>query len=139
MIYADYTYYCDHYMGALLSEEDFDAMAARASRYIDYYTGGKAEKKPDLDGVKMACCALAEQYKVIVDAQKLTNSSMTYALDNNGEVTSESVGGYSVSRKSGGSGAMSAMETITEAQRALPSIAYQYLAGTGLLYRGGCH
>lgn len=138
MIYADYAYYRDRYMGVLLSEEDYDAMALRASRYLDYYTKGGAEKNAGLEGVKMACCALAEQYKVISDAQRLASGSMDYALKNDGEVTSENVGGYSVSRKSGGSGAMSAMEACREAERALPFIAFQYLADTGLLYRGGC-
>lgn len=138
MIYADYIYYQDVYIGSLLAEDQFDAMAAHASRYIDYYTQNRAKDNAELNEVKMACCALAEQYKAITDARLLADKSIAFAMSNDGEVTAESVGGYSVSRKSGGSGALSAMEAANAAQNALPSIAYRYLANTGLLYRGGC-
>lgn len=112
MVYADYNFYTGSFLGSDISEADFPRLALRASQFLDYYTRGKAEKNPDLVDLKMACCAVAEAYS------KAGNKS---------GIKSESVGSYSVSY---------ADEKETSA--ALVSVARQYLANTGLLYRGRC-
>ena len=60
-------------------------------------------------------------------------ASATYAA----EVQSETVGSWSRSYRSGGDSARSAAQAAAENRAALLSIARQYLARTGLLYRGG--
>lgn len=137
MIYADYTYYVCVYMGNAIKSNDFSRFAVRASAFIDYYTRGKAADNADLDEIKMACCALAEQYQMIDTAQALVQKSLTDGMKSTGgEIESEKVGSYSVTRKSGGESALSAAGMANNAQAALAAVARQYLANTGLLYRG---
>lgn len=137
MTYATYEYYSTKYSGAAIDEEDFPRLAQRASSYLDYYTRGKAAAHSDLDALKMACCALAEQYQQIEQACNLARGSLTAAASGGGEVQSESVGSYSVTRRSGGDSALSAQCAAQAFSDALPAIAAEYLAATGLLYRGG--
>lgn len=125
MVYADYAFYTGVYFGNIISEADFPRVASRASNFLDYYTRGKAKNSSDLEAVKLACCALAEQYQVIERAQVNLSSS-------DGEKQSETVGSYSVSYRSGA-------EITANAQVQLANLAKQYLSGTGLLYRGGCN
>lgn len=96
----------------------------RASSYLDYITMGKAKKNTNLHALKMACCALAEQYQVFMAAQKRVSSE-------HGELQSESVGSWSQSYRSGA-------ETMEAAKGQMAAVAGQYLAHTGLLYRGRC-
>ena len=123
MVYADYDFYKNKYLGSILEEPEFNAMALRASAYIDYLTLGKAEKNAEKAAVKLACCALAEQMKMIETSKAVSASS-------GGEKKSETVGSWSASYRSGS-------EVIKEAQEQLVNIATQYLATSGLLYRGG--
>lgn len=119
--YADYTYYTGTYHGNQIAESDFARLSLRSTSFIDYYTRGKATSA--MDAVKMACCALAEQYQII---EKVKQSTLTAG----GEVQSQTVGAYSVTYKSGS-------ESSEALQADLTKIAQMYLAGTGLLYRGG--
>lgn len=136
MAYADYDYYRDTYMGAV-SEEDFKRLAVRASSYLDYYTMGKAAAAADTDPVKMCCCALVDKYAIIENAQALAAESISAAGPS--EVKSETVGGYSRTLATGGESASAALSTLQEAKKALPDVCVEYLAYTGLLYRGrGC-
>ena len=130
MIYADYTYYVSEFRGTLIAEEDFDAAALRASLFLDYYTMNRAKQQPELEALKLACCALAEEYHTIITAAR--QQSQTMAGD--GEMQSQTVGGYSVTYRSRGE-ALS--EASAQAQSRLAQVARQYLAHTGLLYRGG--
>ena len=57
MAYADYAYYTTAYLGTTIGEADFPRLSLRASSYLDYYTQGRAGENPDLDALKMACCA----------------------------------------------------------------------------------
>lgn len=56
---ADYAYYTDTYLGSLLTQKEFDALAQRAGAILDRYcrqytvTGGE-------DAKAMALCAMAE-------------------------------------------------------------------------------
>ena len=136
MAYADYTYYSGTYMGTV-SEEDFPRLAVRASSYLDYYTRDKAKDNADLDAVKMCCCALVDVYKLIETAKELANKDMTAGLSSDA-IQSETVGGYSRTMRSGGEGASSSLQAGLDAKKQLAATAMEYLASTGLLYRGGC-
>lgn len=136
MAYADYTYYYGTYMGTM-SEEDFSRLAVRASSYLDYYTRDKAKDNAELDAVKMCCCALVDVYKLIETAKELANKDMTAGLSSDA-IQSETVGGYSRTMRSGGEGASSSLQAGMDAKKQLAATAMEYLANTGLLYRGGC-
>ena len=141
MAYADYEYYKDTYLGTAIQEADFPRLALRASSFLDYYTQGRAGQNQDVNAVKMACCAVAEQYQSI----DLARQAALHALQNSanageaGELQSQSVGSWSKTYRSGGESAQQATTAAQAAQASLASVAAQYLSSTGLLYRGrGC-
>ena len=143
MAYADYEYYKDTYLGTAIQEADFPCLALRASSFLDYYTQGRAGQNQDLNAVKMACCAVAEQYQSI----DLARQAALHALQNSanageaGELQSQSVGSWSKTYRSGGESAQQATTAAQAAKASLASVAAQYLSSTGLLYRGrrcGC-
>lgn len=137
MAYADYYFYSNEYFGMAIDVVDFDRLATRASSFLDYYTQGRAEKNPELIELKMACCALAEQYKIIEQAQALATKNLASAMESDGgEVQNETVGSWSKSYRSGGDSAGAAAAVAANAQASLAAVARQYLSGTGLLYRG---
>lgn len=137
MAYADFDFYANEYYGQAVDEIAFPHLAILASSYLDYYTQGRAGKSPELKELKMACCALAEQYQVIEHAQALANKNLSAAMESDcGEVQSETVGSWSKSYRSGGDSAGAAASVAANAQAYLAAVARQYLSGTGLLYRG---
>lgn len=137
MVYADYTYYSGTYMGTV-SEGDFPRLAVRASSFLDYYTQNRVRDNAELDAVKMCCCALVDKYQVIEAAQQLAATKLTAALTGD-DVKSETVGGYSRTLASGGESAVSALSATDGAKKLLAATCNEYLAHTGLLYRGrGC-
>lgn len=139
MAYADYEYYTTTYLGTAIKEDDFPRLSLRASSFLDYYTQGRAAQNPDLDALKMACCAIAEQYRYIDTAAALAQKSLTASLDSDGELQSQTVGSWSKTYRSGGDSAQQALSSMQAAKASLASIVQQYLDGTGLLYRGrGC-
>lgn len=141
MPYADYAYYTGTYLGTAITEQDFPKLSLRASSFLDYYTQGKAAHNADLDALKMACCALAEQYQSIETAQALAQKSLSASLSSStsGELQSQTVGSWSKSYRSGGDSAQHALSSVASAKNALTTIAQEYLGATGLLYRGrGC-
>ena len=139
MAYADYEYYTITYLGTAISEADFPRFALRASSFLDYYTQGQAANNAELDALKMACCAVAEQYQSIDAAQALAQKALSASLSSGGELQSQSVGSWSKTYRSAGDSAQQALASAETAQAALAAAAAQYLAGTGLLYRGrGC-
>lgn len=137
MAYADYTYYSETYIGNV-SEEDFPRLAVRASSFLDYYTLSKAKDNADLDAVKMCCCALVDKYAVIEAAQALAMKNLANAAASDAEVKSETVGSYSRTMATGGESALSALSATDGAKKLLAATCDEYLAHTGLLYRGGC-
>lgn len=92
MAYADYEFYQDVYLGALIARDDFPRLAERASDYIYAYTQGISDRVSgrDLDMVKKATCAVAE---VLQDEWNMTAS----AYASGGKLASESVGSWSQS------------------------------------------
>lgn len=133
MAYADFQFYTEQFYGNAIEEKDFSRLATRASSFLDYYTMGKARKNEGLHELKMACCAIAEQYQTIDAAQKIAVDSMS----SSGNKKSETVGSYSVSYTTGDESAKSALSIADNANAALAQAARMYLTGTGLLYRGG--
>ncbi len=138
MTYADYTYYAGIYMGSV-SEEDFPRLAVRASSFLDYYTQNRAKDNADMDAVKMCCCALVDKYAVIEAAQTLAVKNLANAAENDAEVKSETVGSYSRTLATGGESALSALNTTDGVRKLLAETCMEYLAHTGLLYRGGVY
>ena len=140
MAYADYEYYITAYLGTAIEEADFSRLALRASSFLDYYTQGRAAQNSGLDALKMACCAVAEQYQTIETAQALAQKSLAASLSaEGGELQSQTVGSWSKTYRSGGDSAQQALTSTQAAQASLAAIAQQYLGATGLLYRGrGC-
>lgn len=136
MAYADFAYYSGTYMGTV-SEENFPRLAVRASSFLDYYTLNKAKNNADLDAVKMCCCALVDKYAVIEAAQALAMKNLANAAANDAEVKSETVGSYSRTMATGGESALSALSATDGAKKLLAETCMEYLAHTGLLYRGG--
>lgn len=136
MVYADFAYYSGTYMGTV-SEENFPRLAVRASSFLDYYTLNKANDNADLDAVKMCCCALVDKYAIIEAAQALAMKNLANAAANNAEVKSETVGSYSRTLATGGESALSALSATDGAKKLLAETCMEYLAHTGLLYRGG--
>ena len=90
-----------------------------------------------LEAVKMACCALAEDYQTIDSARMLANRSLSSASGDGGELQSQTVGSWSKTYRSGGSSAKDALNAAESAQGALMETAKMYLAGTGLLKAKG--
>ncbi len=136
MIYADYAFYHDKYMG-VLPEDEFARLSVRASSYLDYYTQNRAEGHAELEAVKMCCCALVDRYKIIEAAQELASKKLTDSLASDADVKSETVGGYSRTLASGADGAAAALSTMDGTKKLLADTCREYLAHTGLLYRGG--
>lgn len=141
MAYADYEYYTTTYLGTAIDEANFPRLALRASTFLDYYTQGRAAQNPDLDALKMACCAVAEQYQSIDLASKAALNALQNSANvgEGGELQSQSVGSWSKTYRSGGESAQQALSSAQTAQVSLAAVAQQYLGATGLLYRGrGC-
>ena len=136
MNYAEYEYYSGTYLGTV-SEEDFPRLAVRASSFLDYYTQNRAKDNADMDAVKMCCCALIDKYAVIEAAQALAMKNLANAAANDAEVKSETVGSYSRTLATGGESALSALNATDGAKKLLAETCMEYLAHTGLLYRGG--
>lgn len=137
MIYADYDYYLNEYYGRAIQPDSYPRLALHASQYLDYITQGKAGRNPDLEPLKMCCCALAEQYQAIETAESLAQKSLSAEAADGAEVQSETVGSWSRSYRSGGDSAQSAVQAAKEGRSVLLDTARRYLAHTGLLYRGG--
>lgn len=130
-MYADYTFYKDKYHGGL-DELEYKGLAEKSSAYLDYYTMGKAKYNKDLEALKMACCALSDKYKEIEELSSAYKKISSDAVSVGKK--SETVGSYSVTYLSA-SEFKGEMATLNS-ERA--EIAKMYLAGTNLLYRGGC-
>lgn len=116
MVYADYSYYRTEYGGTRVSEEDFQRLSRRASRYLDAITFKRASEATDsalIDMISDACCALAEEY---------------LRQEQGGEIASASNDGYSETY----------VTTGRTAEQRMYAIACELLGHTGLLYRGVC-
>ena len=119
MAYADYTYYTGTYLGIAIAQTDFPRLALKASNFLDALSMDRlaaivtaGTDTATIDKIKMATCAVAEEYQEIESG--------------GGEVQSERVGSHSVT-----------YNVTHGAPRAkLMDAARLYLARTGYLYQG---
>lgn len=128
MVYADYDYYVDNYMGKSISEEDFTSLSIKASAYVDWVTMQRAKTATGdaLEAIKSAVCALCE---IIQDGEKLN----VISSDTERPLSSETVGGWS---RSFGSKSVSANDLQLIENRKRETV-MMYLAPYGLLQARG--
>ena len=108
--YADYGFYRDKYLGQIIPELSFDALALKSSYFINMVTFHRIDPDSVPDDVRMAVCAAAE---VILKHEE------------SGGKSSESVGKLSVT-----------YDTRKTAEKKMYAAIQPYLADTGLLYKG---
>lgn len=135
MVYANYEFYQTCFLGNQIKASDFSRLALRASAFLDYCTMGRAKYHADMKELKMACCALAEQYQTIEQAKTISNKSLKAAMESteSGEVQSQSVGSWSKSYRSAGDSAVSAAKAAESERELLIETVRQYLGMTTLL------
>lgn len=113
---ADYAFYMTQY-GGTLPEQDFSRLHGRAAAKLENLTLGRSRfqiSAPVRHSVDMALCAMVD----VLDK-----------YEQGGEVSSESNDGISRTYATG---------TPKTLERQLSTAASEYLAWTGLLYRGCC-
>ncbi len=120
--YADESYYKDTYKGSVIGTGSFDLSARNATLIIRQYTFNRIKDDDIPDDARMCCCELTE-YLLKKDAAELDTEASIKGL------TSETTGGHSAS-----------YETAEAREQAhnniIKGIIYNWLAYTGLLYRG---
>ena len=132
MSYADYTYYTGSYGGTLLSENEFDVCAGKASDRIDALTFGRLEDGvPDeyAEKVRRCCCELTESIYSSTSEDSGGNAGSAIASESNSK--------YSVSYRSPADIASSQLHGSSSGlEDVYFSIIRRHLGRTGLLYRG---
>ena len=120
--YADHAYYTEIYKGAVIDAASFDFNSRKATQIIKQHTFNRVHANNILEEVKMCCCELAEYLykKDIADNDTEANIK---------GLTSETTGGHSASYENA-----EARERATN--NIIKGIIYNWLAMTGLLYRG---
>lgn len=120
-VYADWTYYANSYLGTVIAESDFPALALRASAVIDQITFARAAvdfaANTNVAAIKNATCAIAEEL------QRQKQSA------NADGIQSESQGQYSVSYAIGSN-------RLKSNQARLETAARVWLANTFLIFAG---
>lgn len=143
-MYADYTFYTEDWFGTEIAEADFPRLSSRASDFIDYYTRNKAAGVTDeatLTALAKACCAIAEAIQADEQVKALAAKATASALASSvGEIKSETVGSWSQSYATAGDYVKAGGEALAvkDTRASYAAVAMEYLANTGLLYRGGC-
>lgn len=129
---VDFTYYTEVFEGTAIPEQDFKQLSKKAERFVNYATCNQASTAigDTLETVKECICELAEQYQIIEKTEKQSLGE--------GEkvIASESVGSWSVSYDTPTKADVNTEEYVKEKNKKLYSIVKEYLAFTGLLYRG---
>lgn len=115
MFYADFEYYKMIFYGSKITDcNTFNGLALKASAFLDTITYGRIDKtQPIPEAVKNAMCA-------VVDVMQVYDSG-------HGGIASESVGKESITY------ANAEGKTL---EKESYKVAYPFLSGTGLLYRG---
>jgi len=123
--YADYAYYTGVYLGTLVSSSDFPSLVSRASVTLDRLSFNRVAPVIDdgtdldtIDSIMRATCAMVDELQNINASGQAT-----------GPITSESLGGYSVSYAEGSPATLPAIHRLRQ-------VADLYLSETGLLYPG---
>lgn len=107
---VSYEYYTTQYGGTKIKKADFKRLEGRAAAYVNYLTFDRAGKS-GLDCVRDAVCAVAEEYA---------------AEEARGGMQSENNDGYAVVYS----------EDTDGAEKRRYAIVREYLAHTGMMYRG---
>lgn len=150
MAYADYQFYTDSFFGDVLTNDNFDRLASRASDFMDTVTfkrlvNGLPSDEWDAGRVKKCACAMAETYYYLDLAQKNANASVVggSSSGNSGEsgsgaIKSVSSGSESITymtpaEQSGGSSqwsaAFAAASDKAKTNDLLMATAKEYLSG----------
>ena len=121
--YTDIDFYMNHYGANQLSNKEiverFDYYAIKATQFIKMYTWDNVDENDIPECVKMCCCELIGYIA--------SNDEKQASFDTG--VRSESVGGWSRTYADA--------SELQEGNRAqLKHCVYEWLTGTGLLYRG---
>jgi hypothetical protein len=102
--YADYEYYSGTYLGASIAAPDFPRLALRASAIVDRVTFGQAgpvvtaaTDVDTIDKIKMATCAVAEEYQVLdkhesggeIASERVGNNSVAYVQNKTAQLSDE--------------------------------------------------
>lgn len=119
-VYADEEFYNNAYLcgKTAVVTSDCRYFFREASLIIDRYTWGKINPENVPQAVKMCCCELAENI-----------FSRDRILSKNNGISSESVGGWSVSYTS-------QSDVNADFRKTAKDVVFRWLADTGLLYRG---
>lgn len=118
--YADFEFYIKNFHGSTIPENDFSSAMLRAGIFIRYITFGRIDETNIPEEAKLAACAVADlMYKDDLSRDKAGR-----------EKKSENNDGYSVSYVTSVEGKGNSVESKTY------QAAGQYLAHTGLMYRG---
>lgn len=115
--YADYAYYTDTYGGAVIDTASFKLYACKATQAIKLHTFNRIADDSIPDEAKMCCCELAEYF------YRQENK------DHEDDVQSEKKGEWSTTYVSG-------KEAEESKQSKIREMIYNWLAMSGLLYRG---
>lgn len=130
---VDFDYYKNVFCGNAIKQEDFDQFSRKAERFVAYATVNKAilTSGEVLNSVKDCICELAECYASFDKMEK-------QALGEGEKViSSESVGTWSASYDTSAQRTGTDIATdVTQRNKKLYSIVKEYLASTGLLYKG---
>lgn len=128
MITTSYEYYTETY-GGIISEDKFNKILPDAETYIENRTFGNVdnidEDSPYANQVRRTVCK-------VVDIISSRTNSKTGIMDNR-VVSSESVGGWSKTYKTGGNNEDSALF-----ESDIYNLIETFLGSTGLLFGGVC-
>lgn len=126
--YVEYDYYKEVFGGVAIPSDLFKSHALRASREVDKITLYRIQNAGNPNGyevdgkVKNAVCAVADVLFKQDEADKLTGG---------GAISSETVKSHTVSFKT-----QTAEERERQSKKEIQNAARDFLATTGLLYRG---
>ncbi|MBP0990261.1 MAG: hypothetical protein J5874_03685 [Oscillospiraceae bacterium] len=111
---TDYFFYSYTFGGSAIPSDSFPEFEKRAEEYISAITFGKIDFLNPTDQIKKAICAVADTI---------------YSNNNGGGLTYEKSGDISVGYARG-------ISNTAPPSRALRNTAMQYLADSGILFRG---
>ena len=119
-IYSDYTAYLQG-RSVIISSTDFPYYATKATQAIRNNTFGNIDETSISEEVKNCTCEIAELYY---------SNDLLKASNSHGAITSEKVGGHSISYADGKTSKSVFDDEVRQVIR-------DNLMSTGLLYRGG--
>lgn len=125
MVYADFEYYAETYLGTAIPEENFPRIVKKASQYINHFTFGRIteENMDEFPTLPDCVCDMADVIYGTLDKNGLSKK----------EKKSENTDGYAVAYVTENVDGKTSESML---QKKLYAIAEVYLMNTGLLYLG---